>query len=123
MNLRKMLQQKTGKEDGFTLVELLVVIVILGVLSAVVVFSVSGISDRGHESACESNVKAVQVASEAYRAMPGNAYAADLTVLQGANLLRDIPGTLASDNMSFTTDGYTVTYGGVAGNGSVSGTC
>src|SRR5690606_26156308 len=43
MDLRKTLQEKTGREDGFTLVELLVVIVVLGVLAAVVVFSVSGI--------------------------------------------------------------------------------
>ena len=41
------------KEDhGFTLIELLMVIVILGVLSAVVVFSVAGINDKGEAAAC-----------------------------------------------------------------------
>ena len=34
-------------DGGFTLVELLVVIVVLGVLAAVTVFAVRGITDRG----------------------------------------------------------------------------
>ena len=36
-------------ESGFTLVELLVVIVILGILAAIVVFSVRGITDKGQD--------------------------------------------------------------------------
>lgn len=55
-------------EDGFTLIELLIVIVVLGVLSAVVVFSVSGISDTGQSSACKADHQAVVTAEEAMRA-------------------------------------------------------
>jgi prepilin-type N-terminal cleavage/methylation domain-containing protein len=69
-------------ESGFTLVELLIVIVILGVLSGIVVFSVSGISDRGTASACKANLSSVKVASEAFYAK-GGTYAADLTGLSG----------------------------------------
>ena len=56
------------EESGFTLIELLIVIVILGVLAGIVVFAVGGITDRGNASACKSDVKNVEVASEAYRA-------------------------------------------------------
>ncbi|MEV7169145.1 prepilin-type N-terminal cleavage/methylation domain-containing protein [Streptomyces sp. NPDC093224] len=53
-------------EAGFTLIELLVVIVILGVLSAIVVFSVRGINDKGQGSACKTDKSTIQTAEEAY---------------------------------------------------------
>jgi general secretion pathway protein G len=53
---------------GFTLIELLVVIVILGILAAVVVFAVSGITDRGKKSACKTDVRTLRTAVEAYNA-------------------------------------------------------
>ena len=58
-------------EQGFTLVELLIVIVILGILAGIVVFAVNGITDRGKTSACKADVETVTVASEAYYAKNG----------------------------------------------------
>jgi general secretion pathway protein G len=56
------------KDAGFTLVEILVVIVILGVIAAVVVFSVRGVTDTAEASACVSDAKILTVAAEAYLA-------------------------------------------------------
>ena len=55
-------------EDGFTLIELLIVIVILGVLAGIVVFAVGAFNDDGKAAACKSDVKNVEIASEAYYA-------------------------------------------------------
>ena len=49
---------------GFTLVEIVVVIAILGILSAVVVISVAGIPNRGQRSACASDRQALASAYE-----------------------------------------------------------
>jgi len=77
-------------ESGFTLIELLIVIVILGVLAGIVVFSVSGITNRGDAAACKANVKTVQVAQEAYYAKTTpSAYAASVGALVTAGLLSD----------------------------------
>jgi general secretion pathway protein G len=71
---------KAGADAGFTLIELLIVIIILGVLAGIVVFSVGAISDRGETAACETDLKTVQTASEAYRAQNAS-YAANMDAL------------------------------------------
>lgn len=53
---------------GFTLVELLIVIVILGILATVVVFSVRGVREDGQESACSQHKRVVATAIESYYA-------------------------------------------------------
>ena len=74
------------EQEGFTLIELLIVIVILGVLAAIVVFAVSGISDRGQVKACDTDKRALETAEESYYAQnPTNVnppvYAAEATLV------------------------------------------
>ena len=79
-----------NKQDkGFTLVELLIVIVILGILATVTVFAVRGITDQGQTSACAADKKTLEVAVEAYYAQNGNVLgaAASETNLIAAGLL------------------------------------
>lgn len=114
-------------ESGFTLIELLIVIVILGILAGIVVFAVSGITDRGTTAACKSDVKTVEVASEAYFAAPnlGNGtYAANVGALVTAGLLRESPATTDPGSGGYFIT-YTASTGGVVGNlnGKTTNTC
>jgi prepilin-type N-terminal cleavage/methylation domain-containing protein len=51
-------------ESGFTLVELLVVVIILGILAAIVVFSVRGVDQKSHEAACNTDARMLMSAEE-----------------------------------------------------------
>lgn len=65
-SFRRMREHRLGADNGFTLVELLIVIVILGILSGIVVFAVSGISDKADTASCKTNEATIQAAAEAY---------------------------------------------------------
>jgi general secretion pathway protein G len=69
---REDFEQKNLLQKGFTLVELLVVIVILGILAAVVVFAVSGSTDDAKASACKSDASSAVSAIESYKAKTGD---------------------------------------------------
>ena len=56
------------QDKGFTLVELLIVIVILGILAAVTVFAVRGITNEAQTNSCATEERTIETAIEAYNA-------------------------------------------------------
>ena len=59
------------RDGGMTLIEILIVVVVLGVLSAITVVSVRGISDRGEQSSCKADRDVMATAVENYFAQRG----------------------------------------------------
>ncbi len=59
------------KQQGFTIVELLIVIVVIGILAALVITTFTGIQQKARNTERETDIKALQGQIEAYYAQNG----------------------------------------------------
>ena len=101
-----------NNDKGFTLVELLIVIVILGILATVTVFAVRGITDQGQSNACEVEGRTLETAIESYYAQnqvdPPNVDALTPTYL------KDLPDTNKwTFNAADATAGTSASFTGI----------
>jgi general secretion pathway protein G len=107
------MEKKRSGEGGFTLVELLIVIVILGILAAIVVLAIGGLSGTAQSATCNSGAKTIESAEDAYFAQNNtyanqNAGSKQLWIAQGnaANLMK--ADTSADFNTTGTANGYSI---------------
>ena len=109
------LRERIGREEGFTLVELLVVMLILGILAAIAIPSFFNQRDKARDADSKSAVRTAQTAMETYATDNGGFYI-------GANAadLRNIEGTLNNANLApapvVAADSYTVSVTSDTGN-------
>jgi prepilin-type N-terminal cleavage/methylation domain-containing protein len=66
------LKNKINKERGFTIVELLIVIVVIGILAAITIVAYNGVQNRARTTTANAVAQEVQNKSEVYAADIGN---------------------------------------------------
>ena len=59
-------RRHAASDNGFTLLELLIIMVILGVLAGIAVFAVGGMNRATAAAACRADFKTVETAQGAY---------------------------------------------------------
>lgn len=82
------------KSKGFTIVELLIVIVVIGILAAIVIVAYNGIQQKGRDAQRHNDIKAITTALEMYYLDEGR-----YPVGSGAN-----PSTTINSSWSTTAD-------------------
>ena len=106
-------------EQGFTLVELLIVIVILGILAGIVVFAVGNLTSSASSNACGTEADTVQTAIQSYRAQhagtnptPTAADATDGTKADGWASALNMSLSGVNGAVTFDTAGNTINLTG-----------
>ena len=114
-------QQDRTDEQGFTLVELLIVIVVLGILSGIVLFGVARFRGDATLAACKADLATVAIAADAYDAQTGG-YPTGVAALVSGQYLKSTPsgtfsfdGTAKSVTRSPACSDGTATSGGLTG--------
>jgi prepilin-type N-terminal cleavage/methylation domain-containing protein len=104
---RSMAKKRSG-EGGFTLVELLIVIVILGILAAIVVLAIGGLKDSAQSSSCKAGLNTIKSAEDAWFAQ-NNTYGTMANLTGGANKLLKTDPSADFAIGGVTATAYTVT--------------
>lgn len=80
------------KRKGFMLLELIIVVAIIGILAAVAIPNLVGMTDEAKVAKIQSDLSTIGTAMEVYHVKKGDTYPDNLSVLEGDNgYLKKVP--------------------------------
>lgn len=91
------------KQTGFTIVELLIVVVVIAILAAITIVAYNGIRDRANASAVSAELQQAAKTLEAYSVVNSGAYPTTLAAAQqaGVKISSNLTPTYYSNGLSY----------------------
>jgi type IV pilus assembly protein PilA len=110
--IRRVREDRAGDDRGFTLIEMLVVVVIIGILAAIAIPLYMNYRKGAANKSAESDVRGAISAVEQYYTENGNVYPANVNGLLSQNVTFGAAGT--TQEIATVSPGNTMSYRYVA---------
>lgn len=106
----------TRNQQGFTIVEMMITLLILGILVGIVVMTMLVSKTRAQQAACKANLRIIDGAIQQYSSIHEGVYPPDLNTLMDQSYIKgDFKWMCPSGNYDLTSGDYRDYYDPAAG--------